>query len=86
MTPEEMQKFNSGFNEGVMYAVQLMASEAIRIINTQSCVLNSERMQIRGRIKMNAKRILQHRGLVPFDYDVMTGKAENVVLDFNMKY
>ena len=28
----------------------------------------------------------EHPLYVPYDYDVMTGKAENVMLDFNMKY
>lgn len=85
MTQEEMQLFDRGYNEGVMYAVQLMAREALRIVATQNCLLKSDRVQMSARIKMQARRLLQQRGLVPFEYDVMMGKAEDVELDFNIE-
>lgn len=84
MTQEEMQLFDRGYNEGVMYAIQLMAREALCIVATQLHLLEPDRAQMSARIKMQAKRLLQKRGLVPFEYDVMMGKAEDVELDFNI--
>lgn len=86
MTEQELQKFESGYNEGIIYAVQVTASEIIRIINThRSWMLEPHRVAAEAHIKMAAKRILQKRGLMPYEYDVITGKADNMNLDFNMK-
>jgi hypothetical protein len=40
---------------------------------------------VTAKIKQKAERILQKRGLMPYSYDVLTGKAEKVELDFNLK-
>lgn len=84
MTQEEKQKFESGYNEGMMYAIQLMASESLRIVGAYSSLLRSDKVFLSARIKMTAKHILQRKGIVPSDHEVFIGKAEPVDLDFNM--
>jgi hypothetical protein len=85
MTKEEMQKYESGFNEGLMYGVQLTVSEILRIINNHNWLLKPDKIKAEAHFRMAARRILQRRGLVPFEHDIMTGKAEPVELNFNMK-
>lgn len=86
MTKEEMQKYESGFNEGLMYGVQLTVSEILRIINNHpTWLLKPDKISAEAHFKMAAKHILQRRGLLPYEYDIMTGKAEPVELDFNMR-
>lgn len=84
MNEELLQKFTSGYNEGMFYAVQLMASEAIRIVHSASTVTPKDREVLALRMQMRAKEILKRRGLIPYDYDVLTGKKDAVQLDFNM--
>lgn len=85
MTQDEIKLFNKGYNEGYMHAIQLMASECINIVNIQNTLLNSDRKQMNAKIKMTAKHILQKRKLIPYEYDIMTSKAEPVELNFKMK-
>ena len=85
MTQTEIDKFASGYNEGFMYAVQLMAGEAIRTIHNQPRILGVDKTIVTAKIKMKAEKILQKRGLMPYSHDVLMGKAEKVELDFNMK-
>lgn len=85
MTQTEIDKFTSGYNEGFMYAVQLMAGEAIRTIHNQPRILGVDKTIVTAKIKQKAATILNKRGLMPYSYDVLTGKAEKVELDFNLK-
>ena len=85
MTPEELQKYNSGFNEGVLFATQAVTSLILRTIDQHSSwMLPGDRTQAKATIKLNARHFLQRRKLVPSTYDVMRGNAEDVKLDFNM--
>jgi hypothetical protein len=86
MTQEEMQLFDRGHNQGVFYGVQLATSEILRVLDShERWMLPTDRRQAYAAIKMEAERILQKRGLMPYSYDVLMGKAEKVELDFNMK-
>ena len=85
MTQTEIDKFASGYNEGFMYAVQLMAGEAIRTIHNQPRILGVDKKIVTAKIKQKAATILKKRGLIPYSYDVLTGKAENVELDFTLQ-
>ena len=85
MTQTEIDKFASGYNEGFMYAVQLMAGEAIRTIHNQPRILGVDKTIVTAKIKQKAATILKKRGLMPYSHDVLTGKAEKVELDFNLK-
>lgn len=87
MTNDEITKFESGYNEGFFYAAQAVASAVLRLIdNHPSWMLNTARIQSKAMIKIETKRILHKRGLIPSSYDVMTGKAEDVPVDFNLQY
>ena len=85
MTQEEIDKFNSGYNEGFLYAVQLMAGEAIRTIHNQPRILGVDKTIVTAKIKQKAATVLKKRGLMPYTYEVLTGKADKVELDFNLK-
>lgn len=86
MTKEEMQKFESGFNEGFLYAAQVVASAIIRSINNNSrWMLPNDRKQAVAQIQLTTRYILQKRKLVPTTYQVMRGQAEDVKLDFNIQ-
>ena len=85
MTKEEMQKFESGFNEGFLYAAQVVASAIIRTIqNHPKWMLPNDRTQAVSQIQLTTRYILQKRKLVPTIYQVMRGQAEDVKLDFNI--
>lgn len=80
-----MQKFDSGFNEGFLYAAQVVASAIIRSINNNpKWMMPNDRRQAVAQIQLTTRYILQKRKLVPTTYQVMRGQAEDVKLDFNM--
>lgn len=82
---EMMRKFESGFNEGVLWAVQMTTSKMIRLLNQHNTwMLKPDRDQAVAMFKMAARSILEKRKIVPTSYQVMMGKAEDVELDFNM--
>ena len=84
---DEITKFESGYNEGFFFAAQVVASMAIRLINNHpSWMLDSSRKQAVAEIKLATKHILNKRGLIPTSYQVMTGQAEEVSVDFNLQY
>lgn len=84
MTTEEMKKFESGYNEGFLYAAQVVASEVIRLINTHRWMLPSDKTQAVAQIKLSTRAILEHRKLVPTTYQVIRG-AEDVPLNFELR-
>lgn len=85
MTQEELRKYNSGFNEGVLFAAQAVTSLILRNINQHNLwMLPTTRTQANATIQLAVRHFLQKRKLVPSTYDVMRGKAEDVKLDFNM--
>lgn len=85
MTQEEMQKFDSGFNEGFIYAAQVVASAIIQNINNNpSRMLPNDRMAAVADIKLTTRHILQKRGLVPTYYEVIREPTKEVKLDFNL--
>lgn len=80
-----MQKYDSGFNDGFLYAAQVVASAIIRDINNHpSWMLEPERKQAIASIKLTTRYILQKRKLVPTTYEVLRGLAEDVNLDFSL--
>ena len=86
MTKEEMQKDDSGFNEGFLYAAQVVASAIIRTIhNHPKWMLPNDRTQAVSQIQITTRYILQKRKLVPTTYQVLQGEAEDVKLNFNIQ-
>lgn len=86
MTREEIQKYESGFNEGVLFAAQAVTSIILRNINQHNLwMLPTVRTQANATIQLAVRHFLQRRKLIPSTYDVMMGKAEEVLLDFNME-
>lgn len=80
-----MAKFESGFNEGFLYAAQVVASAVLRSINNHpSWMLPPHRAQAQAQIKLTTRSILEKRKLVPTTHQVMRGQAEDVKLDFNI--
>jgi len=47
-------------------------------------MLEPSRRQAKAEIRLATKNILQKKGLIPSSYAVMTGKAEDVPVDFNL--
>lgn len=86
MTKDEMQIYNSGFNEGFLYAAQVVASAIIRSIhNHPDWMLQNYRTQAVAQIKLTTRYILQKRKIVPTKYEVIRGKAKDVNLDFDIQ-
>lgn len=85
MTQEEMQKYESGFNEGVLFATQAVTSLILRTINQNSSwMLPGDRTRANAMIQLTARNFLQKRKLVPSTYAIMRGEVEDVKLDFYM--
>ena len=85
MTQEEMQKFESGFNEGVLFAAQAVTSLILRSINQHgSWMTPGDRTRANATIQLTVRHFLQKRKLVPSTYDILRGNADEVKLDFNM--
>lgn len=83
---EHFEVYENGYREGYFQAAQAVASVVLRLIdNHQSWMLKPEREQSRASIKLATKHVLQKRGIIPFSYDVITGKAEDVPVNFDMK-
>ena len=86
-TSDKIQAFDSGYNEGFFFAAQAVASRILRLIdNHPSWMLEPSRRQAKAEIKLITKHILQKRGIIPSSYQVMTGVAEDVPVDFNLQY
>ena len=80
-----MAKFESGFNEGFLYAAQVVASAIIQSINNHpKWMLPNDRKQAVAQIQLTTRYILQKRELGPTTYQVLRGQAEDVKLDFNL--
>lgn len=87
MTQEEIQKFETGYNEGFFFAAQAVASTVLRLIdNHPSWMLEPDRKQAKAEIKLATKHILRKRKLIPTGYQVIMGQAEEVPVDFNLHY
>ena len=85
MEKRNISEFESGFNEGVLWAVQITTSKMIRLLrNHNAWMLKPDREQAIACFKLAAESILMQRKLIPSSYDVLRGKAEKVELDFNM--
>ena len=81
-----MQKYDSGFNEGFLYASQVVAGAIIRTIhNHPEWMMPNDRMQAVAQIQLTTRYILQKRKLIPAAYQVIRGQAEDVELDFNIQ-
>lgn len=86
MTNDNIElRLTAAYNDGVLYAVQLMASEALRIVRNKTGLLNGDRAMLLAQIETSAKRILRRRGLLPNPLDVKRGITENVELNFYMR-
>ncbi len=84
-TKEKFEAFDSGYKEGYFMAAQQVASKILRLIDqNQSWMLEQERRYAKASIKLATKTLLQKRGIIPYTHDVITGKAVDVPLDFNM--
>ena len=88
MTNEEkMAAFDSGYNEGFLFAAQAVASRVLRLIyNHPRWMLESDRKAAIAEIKLTTKYCLQKRGVIPSSYKVMIGKAEDVPVHFDLDY
>lgn len=84
---EKITTFDAGYNEGFFFAAQAVASTVLRLINNHpSWMLEPKRREAVAEIKLATKHILNKRGLIPSSYQVMTGQAEEVPVDFNFQY
>ena len=80
-----MEKYESGFNEGVLFATQAVTSLILRTINQHALWMTpADRTQANAAITLTARNFLQRRKLVPSTYAVIRGEAEEFKLDFNM--
>lgn len=88
MTNEEkMAAFDSGYNEGFLFAAQAVASRVLRLIyNHPSWMLEPDRKAAIAEIKMTTKYCLQKRGVIPYSHDVITGKSDEVPVNFDLDY
>lgn len=84
---DQIEKFESGYNEGFLFAAQALASRVLRLIdNHPSWMLEPSRKAAKAEIKLATKHLLQKRKLIPTPYQVMMGQAEEVKIDFNLQY
>lgn len=82
---EAFRQYEVAYNEGILFAAQAIASRVIRLMNNGNIkMLPTDRVAATAWVRSTAMRFLEGRGIIPTSYDVMTGKAEEVVLDFNM--
>lgn len=85
MTQEEFQKYDSVFNDGFLYAAQVVASAIIQSINNHpNWMLPNDRKQAESQIKLTTRHILERRKLIPTTYQVLRESAKDVKLDFNI--
>lgn len=83
---EHFEVFDNGYKEGYFMAAQQVASVILRLIdNHPSWMLKPEREQAKASIKLATKHLLHRRGIVPWPHDVLTGKAEDVHVNFDMR-
>lgn len=86
MTKNEMQIYNRGFNEGFLYAAQVVASAIIRSIHLHpEWMLQNDRTNAVAQIQLTTRYILQKRKIIPTKYEIIQGKAKDVKLDFNIQ-
>lgn len=86
MNAEQIKIYDSGYNEGFFRAIEVLASMHLRTIsNHHTMLLECDKRVLSAELRLTAKRILQKRGLVPWDHDVTTGKKEPVNINFDVK-
>lgn len=86
MTKDEIQIYDSGFNEGFLYAAQVVASAIIRSIHSHpEWMLKNDRTKAVTQIQLTTRYILQKRKIVPTKYEIIQGKAKDIKLDFNIQ-
>lgn len=83
---EKFEAFDNGYKEGYFQAAQEVASVVLRLIdNHPSWMLDPSRRVAKAEIKLATRHLLSKRGIIPYAHDVITGKAEEVTVDFDMK-
>ena len=83
---EHFAVYNSGYNEGYLIAAQEVASNILRLIfNHPSWMTESKRKEAIADIKLSTKTLLSRKGIIPTMNQVITGKAEEEPLNFDMK-
>lgn len=80
MTEGERQKFESGYNEGYWMGIGDAMKMALEVIKTASSnhILDSSKTYLTATLELKVKSALQKKKLLPYSYDVITGKAEDV--------
>lgn len=82
---EKFEAFGNGYKEGYFMAAQQVASVVIRLINNHpSWMLEPSRKESVAAIKLATKHLLSKQGIIPYSHDVITGKAEEVPVNFDM--
>ena len=85
MDNETFRQYEVAYNEGILFAAQAVASRVIRLMNNGGIkMLPTDRVAATAWVRLMTMRFLEDRGVIPSSYDVMTGKAQEVELDFNM--
>lgn len=83
---EHFEVYENGYKEGCFMAAQQVASVVLRLIdNHPSWMLDPSRRVAKAEIKLATRHLLSKRGIIPYAHDVITGKAEEVTVDFDMK-
>jgi hypothetical protein len=83
---EHFEVYENGYKEGYFMAAQQVASVVLRLIdNHPSWMLDPSRRVAKAEIKLATRHMLSKRGIIPYAHDVITGKAEEVTVDFDMK-
>lgn len=86
MTEEYYKRIEASFNEGLLFAVQATTGKMIEILQQHnSGIAPAAKQQLVAAFELAAKRMLVKRGIMPYSYDVISGKVENVELDFTLR-
>jgi hypothetical protein len=86
MEDDVFERYQSAYNEGIMFAAQMVASRIIRMMNNGEIkMLPADKTVAIAKVKLSVEYFLAERKIIPTSYEVMRGKAEQVELDFNMK-
>lgn len=85
MKDTDKEYFDRGYNEGYMTAVLETTSKVIKTLTMNfNGMLPADRTIAIAKFKLAAEQLLRKRNLIPSSYDVITGKAEAVELDFDI--
>lgn len=73
-----MELMQRGYNEGYFQAFGDCMRMVLKSIKDKRDLLDTDKRYLSADVRLQAKQILQKKKLMPYEYDIIMGKAKDV--------